>query len=395
MIAPTPFFAHRGTHIRIFEEARALEARGHQITIVTYHNGDDIHDYVDTNIDVRRIRRWLFWYKKTEAGANWQKILLNIFLIRKTFSLTRSWKPDVIHGHLHEGVLIGALMRFIFFWRSTPLVSDFHGVLVGEMRSHGYLSHPFLVKIFKRIEYMINGLGDAAIVSSSENVRAIKESREDRRAYHIYDGVNAVAYDQHQKNKEELRKKYGVPVDAMIVGYTGALIKNKGISILLDAIMSLKDASENIHFVIGGFPDQWVRDFVRKEGLEDLVTVIAPLNYFSLPEVNTIADVTVDPKTDGVGQASGKILQYAAAHTAVICTDRSVNKKYLADAGVYLSEMTSENLAKTIKDLYNNPSKVDEHARSARACISVFHWKKVGEKIEGVYKSCMKNQKYL
>ena len=27
MIAPTPFFSHRGTHIRILEEARSLEKR--------------------------------------------------------------------------------------------------------------------------------------------------------------------------------------------------------------------------------------------------------------------------------------------------------------------------------------------------------------------------------
>ena len=103
-VAPTPFFADRGTHIRILEEALALEKLGHQITIATYHIGRDIYQDVETKIDVRRIRRWLFWYKKLEAGPDWQKILLDLMLMRKVFYLARTQKPDVIHGHLHEGV---------------------------------------------------------------------------------------------------------------------------------------------------------------------------------------------------------------------------------------------------------------------------------------------------
>ena len=42
VIAPTPFFADRGCHIRIYEEARALIKKGHKIDIYTYHNGRDI-----------------------------------------------------------------------------------------------------------------------------------------------------------------------------------------------------------------------------------------------------------------------------------------------------------------------------------------------------------------
>ncbi|NCO98356.1 glycosyltransferase family 4 protein, partial [bacterium] len=78
VIAPTPFFSDRGTHIRILEEALALEKLGHQVTIVTYHIGKDINTEIDTKIDVRRIRRLLFWYKKLEAGPDWQKVLLDI-----------------------------------------------------------------------------------------------------------------------------------------------------------------------------------------------------------------------------------------------------------------------------------------------------------------------------
>ena len=42
MIAPTPFFAHRGCHVRILEETRALQALGHHVTIYTYHAGENV-----------------------------------------------------------------------------------------------------------------------------------------------------------------------------------------------------------------------------------------------------------------------------------------------------------------------------------------------------------------
>ena len=42
MIAPTPYFSDRGCHVRIYEEAKALKARSHEVVIVTYHLGRDV-----------------------------------------------------------------------------------------------------------------------------------------------------------------------------------------------------------------------------------------------------------------------------------------------------------------------------------------------------------------
>ena len=140
VIAPTPFFADRGTHIRILEESLALEKLGHEITIVTYHIGKDIQSEVETNIDIRRIRRWLFWYTKLEAGPDWQKILLDLLLIRKALYLAYVQRPDIIHAHIHEGVALGWIVQKCLFWRKIKLVADFHGSLTKEMVSHSYLN---------------------------------------------------------------------------------------------------------------------------------------------------------------------------------------------------------------------------------------------------------------
>ena len=42
MVAPTSFFLDYGCHVRILEEARVLQALGHQVTLITYYLGRDI-----------------------------------------------------------------------------------------------------------------------------------------------------------------------------------------------------------------------------------------------------------------------------------------------------------------------------------------------------------------
>jgi glycosyltransferase involved in cell wall biosynthesis len=392
MIAPTPFFSHRGTHIRILEEARSLEHLGHDVVIATYHIGDDIHAYIETNIDVRRIRRWLFWYKKTEAGPNWQKILLNILLIKKVFSLTLSERPDVIHAHLHEGVLIGRFVQWLLFWKEIRVVSDFHGSLVGEMRSHGYLGVPPLGSIFRWLERWINGMGDVAVVSGEENMDIIVRARKDRTVHHVGDGVNVSHY-LKERNKIQLRKKYTVPENAFVVVYTGALIPNKGISHILEAIPFVLKERKDVHFVIGGYPRETVQKDVHNRDLADHVTIISPLNYFALAEVNMLGDIAVDPKSATVRQASGKILQYMAAQVGIICLDRPTNRQYLNDeSAIFLKKMDAYTLTDAIVRFYDDRELVKKSSESAYADAQNFDWIKVGKKIEELYKSVIKKR---
>lgn len=104
MVAPTPFFADRGCHARIYEEALALLRLGHKVKVVTYHLGKD-----KDNLDVYRIVK-IPWYKKLSAGPSWHKIYLDILLFFKALKVQRSFKADILHGHLHEGAMIAIFL---------------------------------------------------------------------------------------------------------------------------------------------------------------------------------------------------------------------------------------------------------------------------------------------
>ena len=384
VIAPTPFFADRGTHIRILEEALALEKRGHDVTIVTYHIGKDIDTSIKTKIDVRRIRRLLFWYKKIEAGPDWQKILLDVMLIRKAFNLARTKKPDIIHGHLHEGVLIGWIVKKILFWRSIRLVADFHGSLTKEMVSHSYLNGGALKKLFLFIEKWIDNLGDEALTSSSENTSDIVRFRTDKKVQTVLDGANPAHY-EIPESKEDLKKQFGLPLDKVIVTYTGALTANKGVQYLLDAIPLVLKQSDNVHFVLAGFPAENVIKFVDENRLEKFVQVVSPLSYFQLPKLLLASDIGIDPKDSATLQASGKILQYMAAGLGVVCYDRSNNREYLGEGAQYVEDISAVGLAEGIVALANDSQKNTLMGKLNKQHIHRFSWDISAKKIEDIY----------
>lgn len=371
-IAPTPFFADRGTHIRILEEARAQARAGHEVTIATYHIGTDPASAAASGVRIRRIRRWLFWYHKLEAGPDWQKLLLDLMLLRKAFHLARTERPDVLHAHLHEGMLIGWLVQKALWWRRMTLVADVHGSLVGEMASHGYLSLAPLAGVFRWIERIVNRMGDAVVASSWENQHYLQPMRSDAVAV-LADGVDTAAYDGLPP-RSVLRARYGVPADAFVVVYTGAMVPNKGIRYLLDAIPSVCARVADAHIVLAGFPQEHVARFVARHGLAHRVTIISPLPYADLPAVNALADVGVDPKDTAVRQASGKILQYMGAGLPVVCFDKENNRRYLGDAGMYAADVSGAALANAIVALAGDTMLRSRLGAAARDRAAVFSW---------------------
>ncbi|MGH7859041.1 MAG: glycosyltransferase, partial [Candidatus Binatia bacterium] len=156
MIAPTPFFAHRGCHVRILEEMRALSARGHEVALCTYRLGDDVPG-VRT---VRTVR--VPWYRKLTAGPSWHKLYLDVLLLATSLRFAARFRPDVIHAHLHEGAFLGTILARL---GGVPLLADFQGSMTTEMADHGFFAGwPWGERVFVRLEGWINRAAREVVV---------------------------------------------------------------------------------------------------------------------------------------------------------------------------------------------------------------------------------------
>ncbi|PMP87023.1 MAG: glycosyltransferase family 1 protein, partial [Chloroflexus aggregans] len=101
MIASTSFFSDYGNHVRILEEIRALQRRGHRIVLVTYHNGDDIPG-------ITIYRSWdVPWIKRAVVGSSRHKLYLDVGLGWRVLRTALALRPDIIHAHTHEAAAIG------------------------------------------------------------------------------------------------------------------------------------------------------------------------------------------------------------------------------------------------------------------------------------------------
>ena len=168
-IAPTPFFADRGCHPRILGEIAHLQHAGHDVVLVTYHIGRDLE-----GISTRRIPT-VPWYHKLEAGASWHKFYLDALLLWTALKTARRRKPAVIHGHLHEGALIGWAVSLLASARRIPVVFDVQGSLSGELEAYGFVKkNSFLKAVFAGIEKLICRLPDYLVCSSGANTQFIR-----------------------------------------------------------------------------------------------------------------------------------------------------------------------------------------------------------------------------
>jgi glycogen synthase len=71
------------------------------------------------------------------VGSSRHKIYLDVALSWRSLQTSLAFKPDIIHAHLHEGGLIGAVLKRLI---SKPLVFDYQGSMTAEMIDHRFLA---------------------------------------------------------------------------------------------------------------------------------------------------------------------------------------------------------------------------------------------------------------
>lgn len=194
MIAPTPFFADRGCHVRIMGEAKALTELGHQVLLCTYFLGRDV--------DGIPIQRTLTvpWYKKLSAGPSWHKFYIDVLLLWTVLIACRRFRPDIVHAHLHEGIVIGKIASLLF---GIPLVADLQGSLTDELLAHKFLpDSSVLVRFVSWIERKVNQMPAHLIVSSTHTAQACVKSYgiAAERVTSVMDGVDLDIFQPLEKD---------------------------------------------------------------------------------------------------------------------------------------------------------------------------------------------------
>ncbi|MBA7681835.1 D-inositol-3-phosphate glycosyltransferase [subsurface metagenome] len=384
MIAPTPFFADRGCHVRIYEETRALQKLGNNVAIYTYHHGRDM-----SGIKIKRIMN-VSWYKKLEAGPSCHKPYLDLLLLLKVLESTAGEKPDIIHAHLHEGAFLGKIYKK---FKNIPLVFDFQGSLTTELVDHNFLKEgSFIFKFVRKIEDSINRSADAIVVSSTNSANLLREESniKKHKIFAVLDGVNVDEFKPHHETSD-LKRKLNLPLNKKIVVYLGLLNKYQGIDCLLEAIGYLVKKNENVHFLIMGYPDvEKYKKMAAEKRINHNVTFAGRIDYRKAPQYLSLGDVAVSSKISKT-ESNGKVYNYMAMGLPTVVFDTPVNREILGNLGVYAKLNNPVSLAEKLEVVLSNGNLAKNLGKKLREkAVDGYSWQAVGKKLMNIYQTISK-----
>jgi len=378
MIAPTPFFADRGCHARIYEEIRALSKLGYEIVLCTYGLGRDVPG-------VRIVRTInMPWYKKLSAGPSYTKILLLPCLTWTVIRTIVSFRPDIVHAHLHEGALIIRICKILF--PSKKYVFDMQGSLTGETIQHGFVKigsagFRFLAWLERRVS------GWFPVITQSDSM--VEELRRlgvpGNRITNVKDGVDTDMFCPMRADRT-LATMLGISLERPRVLYMGLLEHYQGVDLMLEAFRMVAQKCPAIQFIIIGYPNiDMYKAMCRDYGILDQVLFLGRIDYLKLPLYLSLSDIAIAPKI-AEAEGDGKIYNYMAMGMLTIAFHRSVSREILGDCGIYAEFGNPESLAQKIVWALESPDQVKILGQKARQrAIDTLSWNAVGRRIHEVY----------
>jgi len=384
MIAPTSFFADYGCHVRILEEARALQRLGHRVTIVTYRNGRDL-----PGLDIRRTLP-IPWRQHYEVGSSRHKIVFDALLGLKALQVMASERFDIIHAHLHEGALIGQMLGRIF---GPPVLFDFQGSLTEEMIDHRFLRRTSLIyPLLRRLETWIDHSSGLIFTSSSNAERILLQDFgcDVDWIRPLPDCVDTGQFRPRatfsERTMTEMRDGLGLPADAKVIVYLGLLAEYQGTGHLLRAMQQIRAARPDVYLLLMGFPGvDYYQQMADTLGVRDRVLFTGRVPYEHAAQYLALGTVAVAPKLS-LTEGAGKLLNYMAMGLPTVAFDTPVAREYLGSAGVYAERGSAESLAGKLLSLFHDVDRARRLGETLRLrAQEQYEWENAALKIVEAY----------
>jgi glycosyltransferase involved in cell wall biosynthesis len=382
MVAPTPFFGDRGCHVRILEEVRALRRHRAEVLVATYHVGRDVPE-------VRTVRTArLPWVRRLPVGFSPHKPYLDLLLLITAARAARRFRPDVVHGHLHEGALLAAVLGRLL---RRPSVADLQGSLTGELVDHHTIpARGVLPALARTIERSIVRGPTRLLASSTSFARELAEHwGGGERVVALPDGVDPEVF------------RPGIPVDDLrralrlegrrVVVFLGVLTAYQGVDDLLAAWPAVVAAAPDAHLLLMGFPDELrYRDVVARAGLAGSVTVTGRIDYGAAPRYLALGDLAVSPKRSPT-EANGKLLNYMAVGLPTIAYEGPVSREVLGEAGVLVPLGDTAALAAASAALLGDAGERKWRGQALRErAVAEFGWPTLAGRLIEVYRDALR-----
>jgi glycosyltransferase involved in cell wall biosynthesis len=366
VIAPQPFYQERGTPIATRLLVEALQAAGHGVDVLTYHVGED------PKLPGVRVFRApaVPFVRDVPIGFSLRKVLCDIALLWRLFTLTRRNRYDVLHA-VEEAVFLSLLVRGIGGRRGNVgslaglgcrVVYDMDSSLPEQLLGKYGALH-VLDGMLRRVERLAIARSDL-VMAVCEDLAARARGYATATPVDVVEDVSLLGDAAATGDVDDLRRD--LPDGEVLALYVGNLEHYQGVDLMLDALTKLE--SPPLKFVaIGGGPEAVAAYRKRAEelGITAQVTFLGARPVSQLGAYLAQADVLVSPRLLG-NNTPMKLYSYLAAGKAVLATRIRSHTQVLSDDSALLVEPTAAAFARGLDALLRSPALREQLGGAAR-----------------------------
>lgn len=301
------------------------------------------------------------------------------------------YKPDIIYCYEEAHTLMAActlLLRRIFLPRSKVLLYAAQNI---KKR------YPIPFRLFERYAFR---RGDAILTCGTRVAETLRSKgyRGDLRVVPLPTDARTFAPDPKARN--EMRRTLGLPQSAILVGYVGKLVEEKGLLTLWRAFAEVARDCPDIRLVMagGGPMKQVLEREAHSSGLHERLHFAGVIHNAALPAFMNALDVFVLPSETRPNwrEQFGRVLVEAmACGVATVGSDSGEIPTVLGEAGLVFPEGDAKALAAHIRTLITEPStRADFSLKGRERVLKLFTTERVAEQHHTVYRSIEASSQY-
>jgi glycosyltransferase involved in cell wall biosynthesis len=361
MLAPEPFFEPRGTPFSEYHRIKALVEDGHQVDLVTYPFGDDVHL---PNVRIVRCARPPF-IRGVPVGPSIRKAILDICLGATALreALGQRGRYDAIHSHEEAGLLGVWLSRRL----GVPHLYDMHSSLPQQLANFHFSHSRLLRRVFDWMERTMIRESRVIITICQELQDQVHAMGAGERAVLIENVCGGDVDEVPGPGRESLRAAWGLTPEQPIVLYTGTFESYQGLDLLLDAAGHLRTrVPDAVVVIVGGTPEQ-VRAYRTRAAARGVpIRCVGQRPPEEIPHFVEACDVLVSPRIAGTNTPL-KIYSYLRSGRPIVATDLWTHRQVLDEASAMLVRPEAEALADGLAAVLRNPAERARIVEGAQA----------------------------
>lgn len=362
--------------------SKRLMKDGHEVTVVTYREGDAPYFEDDKGVKVYRIDNYMI---HPNNFIDWI-MQMNFNMVAKVNEImVKEGSFDVIHAH---DWLVAYAAKTLKNSYDIPIVSTIHATEAG--RNSGI--HDEVQRYINDTEWMLTYESNEVIVNSNYMKRELQSlfGLPFEKINVAPNGININMFNTVEKDYN-FRRQYAADHEKIIL-FIGRLVYEKGVQHLISAMPKILEGYQDAKLVIagkGGMIDE-LKAQVNSMGIAHKVYFTGYMDAKQVCKMYKCADISVFPSTyEPFGIVA---LEAMLAGTPVVVSDIGGLNEIVehGENGMKSYAGNPNSIADSILSLLYNPELCDHVTKKAKAMVkNEYNWAKIAQDTHFIYQKAI------